>query len=649
MTKGVSKHPYRAVEMRSLVLRLCLTFLLLTVPCTRASGDEVHLAITNVTVIHVKADSAQNARRDNQTVLIAGNKITRVAPSESVDLPANAEVVDGSGMYLVPGFQDMHAHVAWSGDDTTKIILPLLFANGITGIREMGSDNEPPQKTLGELRQLKAAIERGDVLGPRVLGLSRRVNGRPSASLLARVTYNPLTKEHGQAAARNAKSRGVDFIKVYSHLSREAFFGLMDEANRLDLPVAGHLPHAVTPIEASNAGMRSIEHARFPAFACGPGYEAWRLAEAAFYAQQSNNRSQALYRTHLETLVPEFDEETCREILSTFAKNGTWLCPTHTTRQMDASADVPEYRSDPRRKYIAPDRLSEWDRDLNRTAQVPPSIRTHFKAFFKLGLRVTGLAHQHGVPILVGTDCYDTHVFPGFSYHDELQYLSEAGLPPLDILKAATIRAAEFLKIDDESGSIDAGKLADMVLLKADPLSDIRNTTRIHAVIFDGKLHPQDELQRLIQGAESYVAELRQERGPLVQLWDAVISSDLKQLQAALKQGVDVNALDTRRNVAGGNGRRALNYAAIADNPEMIQALLDAGANIDMTNRSGYTPLMHAAESGSTKAATTLINAGASLSAKSRRGQTALEIAEAFKHEDTAAVIRQALSTGKEP
>ena len=533
--------------------------------------------------------------------------------------------------------------MAWPGDDATKIVLPLLFANGVTGIRELGSDNQPPRKTLGELRLLQRAIEKGDVVGPRILALSRVVNGRQDASLVARESFNPLTEEQGRAAARSAKMRDVDFVKVYSHLPRAAFFGLMEEAKRLELPVAGHLPHAVSPIEGSNAGMRSIEHARFPAFACGPAYEDWRQATADYYAKKTNAVSGALFQAHRERLVPEFDEQKCREILDTFAKNGTWLCPTHTTRKMDAFADVPEYRSDVRRKYIGPERLASWDHELNNTARASEPIKTHYKEFFTLGLKVTGMAHQHGVGILVGTDCYDTHVFPGFSYHDELQHLHEAGLSQLDILKSATIRAAEFLEIANDCGSITNGKRADLVLLRADPISDIRNSTQIEAVIFQGVFHPQSELQDMIRGVESHVKDRQQARNQLAQFWDAVIQNDKEQLKAALENGVDVNALDTRP-VAGGNGRRALNWAAQKNHSEMIRLLLEAGAGIDLANRSGYTPLMHAAESGSTDAAKTLLEAGADVGAKNRRGRTALDIANAFDHSETAAVIGKPIS-----
>ena len=470
---------------------------------TAASGDDISLAIENVTLIDVKAEYEHDARLANQTVVIRENKIAQIAPSNEIELPASIDVVNGEGMYLVPGFYDMHVHLAWPEDEATNVVLPLLFAHGITGVREMGSDNSPPRKTLGQLRQLQSAIKRGEQLGPRIVGLCRKIPGRGVG--VDRESFDPRTKDEGRAAARNAALRGVDFIKIYSHLPREAFFGLMEEAQRLGLPVAGHLPHSVRPIEASKAGLQCIEHARFPAYACGPGYETWRSAVIAYDRKETNTHPSRMLRAHQRTLIADFDETKCLEILDTFAKNRTWLCPTHTTRKMDAFADDPEYRSDWRRDFISPNRLSSWDRDLNNTARASEETKEHYKEFFQLGLRVTGLAHERGVPILVGTDCYDTHVFPGFSYHDELRHLHEAGLSPLDVIKAATIQAARFLEIDDQFGDISVGKHADMVLLKKDPLSDIRNTSEIQAVVFDGEIHDSKELRQIVKNVKSHV------------------------------------------------------------------------------------------------------------------------------------------------
>lgn len=618
--------------------------------CVQASDESLHkLAIEDTVVINVLADSQQQARLEHQTVLIEGDRITQVGPNANVTIPADATRIDGTGKYVVPGFWDMHAHVHWPEDDVEKIVLPLMFAHGITGLRDMNSDNGPPLKTLHELRKMRLAIANGELRGPRLMALSRRINGARDANLGARMTVAPQTELQGKMAAQFASYRGVDFIKVYSHLPRKAFFGLMEEANKLGLPVAGHLPQSVTPIEASNAGMRSIEHARFPALACGPGYEPWRSAYAAYTEDGSGTNAGALMREHQATLIAEFDEQLCETICETFAKNGTYFCPTHTTRKMDAFASDPEYRADPRRKYISPQRLAGgWDPDLNATAGVPPQLVKHFKEFFELGLRVTGIAHQKGVRILAGTDSYDTHVFPGFSYHDELQHLRKAGLSELDVLKAATIRPAELLGQSDSFGSVEVGKVADLVILDSDPLDDISNTHSIDSLIFGGRTHDRRKLQMMIQGVEDYVTGLAEQYEAVtaqqLALYDAVIRGDVPGALAAIEDGADVNGLDLRQNVAGGNGRRPLNYAAERNNTDMIEGLLDAGAGINLANRSGFAPLHHAAESGSIDAVKLLIAKGASLNQKNRRGQVPAAVAESFRRNEISVLIRQAMT-----
>ena len=147
---------------------------------------------------------------------------------------------------------------------------------------------------------------------------------------------------------------------------------------------------------------------------------------------------------------------------------------------------------------------------------------------------------------------------------------------------------------------------------------------------------------------KSHVAELRNAQAPLIQLWTAVLNNDISKVRDALKQGIDVNEIDMRSAVAGGNGRRALNYAAIRDNPEMIHELVNAGADIDLANKSGFTPLMHAAEYGAIHAATALIEAGADVTKESLRGHTALQVAELRKDDDMIALLSHALVERKQ-
>ncbi len=468
------------------------------------------LAIERVTIIDPTAESEEQARIPNQTVLIAGNRIEQVGPADTIIVPDNVPRIDGRGRFLIPGFWDMHVHFNRDTDTQLNVMAPLMIAHGITGVRDMLSDCWEPcrlgRRSLAEMRELQRQVNEGEVFAPRLLALSSPLVQGPRGTEDPPF-WQPRTEEQGREVARYLKERGVDFIKPYNGLPRPAFFGMMDEANKVGLAVSGHLPWSMHPIEASHAGMRTIEHARWPGMACNPEHENFRAMHEKFALKEDDWDGEVFGRFR-DAVVPQFDEARCQEIFSTFVKNDTYLVPSHLTREMDAFAGDPDYRNDPRRKYVPPSRLRGWDRDLNATADGPPELLTFYREFFDLGLKITGMAHQAGVKIMVGTDVFDTQVFPGSSYHDELIHLSRAGLSPFEIIKAATYRGAEFLQRTDDFGSVTPGKLADLVLLNADPLLDIQNTAKINRVIFDGMVYDRAELDALIQGVEAYVRRL---------------------------------------------------------------------------------------------------------------------------------------------
>lgn len=476
---------------------------------------EISLAIDNITIIDPTAESSEKAHITNQTILIAGNRIEKVGAVASTTIPQDVLRIDGRGKYILPGFWDMHVHFNRDRDTQLKVMAPLMIANGITSARDMLGDCWEPcgpgRRTLAEMRELQRQVRDGEVLAPRLQALSsalvhgpRSRNGYPTEFP---EFWQPRTEEQGRQLARYLKERGVDFVKTYNSLPRAAFFGMMDEANKIGLEVSGHLPWSVHPIEASDAGMRTIEHARWPAMACNAVHEEFRAMHARFTSEEGGF-DDAILKRFLHAVVPEFDEARCQEIFRAFVRNNTYLVPTHLTREMDAFSSDPEYRNDPRRKYVPPSRLRGWDRDLNNTANSPEDFLEFYREFFDLGLKVTGMAHKAGVKIMVGTDVFDTQVFPGFSYHDELVHLNNAGMSPLDILEAACYRGAEFLRMTDDFGTVMPGKMADLVLLDADPLLDIRNSTQISSVIFNGKLYDREALDAMIQGVEEFVKSL---------------------------------------------------------------------------------------------------------------------------------------------
>ncbi len=228
------------------------------------------LAIVNATVIDVRAGRAV----PGMAIVASGNRIAAVATNESVRLPAAAYVIDAADKYVIPGLWDMHAHLG-AGGLPAEIDMPLLVANGVTGIREMWSDCYPGTDAgdcLAARRTWQRQIESGELLGPRILALAGwPVNGSRGLPKGSPAFFAAENAEQGIELARYFAQRRVDFVKIYPNISREGFFALAKEARRLGLGVAGHETPAVTAIEASDAGQQSFEHARVFLLSCFAG------------------------------------------------------------------------------------------------------------------------------------------------------------------------------------------------------------------------------------------------------------------------------------------------------------------------------------------------------------------------------------------
>lgn len=451
------------------------------------------LVIEGVNVVDVREG---RVLRDHR-VVIDGGVIRSVTPAGRDTVPTADERIDGSEAYLIPGLWDLHAHLRGSGVPPwfiTDWYMPLLVAHGVTGVRDMNSacdgDSDGPI-CLETMREWQARIREGELPGPRILALSSFMLNPPW-------DYE-VSEEQARTAARMFADQDLDFIKVYDRLGRDAFFWLMDEANTLDIEVAGHVPLRVTSTEASNAGVRSIEHARAFLFDCYPGSAEFR----------DTTRTNSPSTATLRAMVDRHDPEACEELFRTLDRNRTWYVPTHVTRRMEAFAGDSAFRNDPRTRYVPPPLMGQWIRDADGVVARDSSVegRRAYRDFYRKGLAITGAAHEAGVAILVGTDAGDSFVFPGSSVHDELGELAKAGLSPAEALRAATWKGAEFLGLTERHGSVDAGKQADLVLLSDDPLVDIENVREIRAVVLDGRYMDRERLDALLEQAESTAAK----------------------------------------------------------------------------------------------------------------------------------------------
>lgn len=450
---------------------------------TRIENATPPLVFTHITVID--ATGAQ-AKRDMSVVIIR-ERIAEIAPSKKLRAPKGAQVIDASGKFLIPGLWDMHVHAFDRG-----LFSPLFIANGITGVRDMFSP-------LPAINQWRKEINDGTIVGPHIVAAGPIVDG-PKPVWPGSIAVS--NADEGIKAVNTVKQGGSDFIKVYSLLPRDAYFAIASEAKRRGMVFAGHVPDSITAAEASDAGQKSIEHLTGVLLGCSSKEEEIRK-DAEARRQSGAGRIVTSYIKNQLTALDSFDNTRANELFARFAKNGTWMDPTLTVLRAIAYVGDSDFRDDPRLSYV-PGYLKNgmWGADPFGLKSRTADDNAAAKRVFQKSLEIVGVMRRSGVQIIAGTDTPNPFVFPGFSLHDELCLLVKAGLTPMEALQAATRNAAVYLGMLDAVGTIEKGKLADLVLLDADPLAEIGNTKKINAVVVGGKLINRAALDQMLVKVE---------------------------------------------------------------------------------------------------------------------------------------------------
>ena len=449
------------------------------------SGQTATPAASTVVITHVTViDVTRGLLRSNMTVVIDGNRIAAVG--NSAKIPHNAKVIDATGKFLIPGLWDMHAHSLT--DNRYEYAFPLLIANGVTGIREMGS-NLLPEK----VNQVRQDVLDGILLGPRFGALTYQILDGPGTQVNTATAVT--TPEEGRQFVRTYKQLGASFIKPYNLLSREVYLAIVDEAKRLKIPVEGHVPVSMTAEEVSDLGQLTIEH-NFDVLVSSSADEvALRKAERADPRRWGAIEAKA---------AATFDEQKTKHLFARFVRNGTWSCPTIIVyRQIIHLDDEAFFLNDSNMKYIPLSQREHWHQTFEQNRQV--NLNSENRRRWEMRSQMVGMMHRAGVQLIAGTDTGALYVIPGFSMHDELQLMVEAGLSTLTVLQSATINAAKFLGKERDLGTIEKGKLADLVLLDGNPLDNIKNTRRIAAVMVNGRYLPKEFLQRMLDDVAATV------------------------------------------------------------------------------------------------------------------------------------------------
>jgi imidazolonepropionase-like amidohydrolase len=452
------------------------------------------LAFTHVTVLDMKGRPAMS----NMTVVVDGNRIRTIQKSKQAKLSKGTKVVDATGKFLLPGLWDMHVHALRQQGYNTDNFFSLFIANGVTGVREMG--NSP--LSITEVQQQRQEIETGKRPGPRFFMCGPLLDGRSS---LWKSTVVVTTEQAGRAAVDSLKKAGVDFIKVYSGLSAPVYFAIADEAKKQGIPFVGHIPQAVTAREASNAGQKSIEHLGEGELllACSAMEESARLERSKLSAIKPGSPEwKDQWISYNQLLLNTYSEEQAKELLALLGKNTTWQCPTLIGTFAAFYVIEASRASEDKLKYLSTSVKEFWTQMTEFRKKINPASIQVLKKHYQLNVQLVGAMNKAGVPLLAGTDELTPHVVPGFSLHEELRLLVEAGLSPLAALQAATLNPAKYFGLTDALGTVEEGKLADLLLLDANPLEDISNTKTIAAVVANGRYFSRQELDQLLEAAQ---------------------------------------------------------------------------------------------------------------------------------------------------
>lgn len=475
--------------------------------------------LKSINIIDVKSGSLLK----NRDIIIKDNIIIAIDTIGILESLSNSLIIDGTNKYLMPGLWDMHTH---SNQYSEWIHHPLFIANGVTGIRDLsGQLNKRDSYFAGSKERLLWNEELSDNkrVTPRyVLQSSFQIDGAYSVPDGFPEFFKLQKSEDVDSLLKFYKKEKVDFIKVYDQIPSESYRQLALQAPKYGMHIAGHKPIFVSLKDAIVLGQRSFEHGRIFLIECFPNADSLR----------TSNNWKDFYSKSKKSMVKEYNPELAKKLMQLMKEHNAYWAPTLQTLKFEAFAHEPAFLQNPNLKYINYiHKKLWWDGDIRHNKKKNLSkVGENFSAeFYNAAKEQIKMASEIGVPIMTGTDVTDTYIFAGFSIHDELEDLTKSGLSNLKALQSATITPAMFVGVDKDYGTIEIGKIADLVILDKNPLDNIVNSKKISSVILNGVYYDSKKIDELKDFTQKLSSSLHMN----VKILYSLISSPLIRLQFA--------------------------------------------------------------------------------------------------------------------
>ncbi|GAA4386004.1 amidohydrolase family protein [Hymenobacter koreensis] len=449
----------------------------------------------DVVIAHANVVDVETGRLlPDQTVCIRQGRIERISKSAATPPPAT-RTIDAQGRYLMPGLWDMHVHFR-GGDSLTNAnrnLLPLYLAHGITTVRDAGGDLTPA------VYRWRQQMEAGQLAGPRIFTSGPKLDG-PKAFWAGSLEIE--TPAQIERALDSLQKLRVDYVKLYeSTISRDAFLNAIAAAEKRGLTTTGHMPYTATLREASERGLDATEHLYYLLKACSAREDS---ITTAVRNSLGTSKPLGLFAV-LPAVLRTYDPAVAQETFRLLAKRRTAVVPTLFIQKLLTELPETDHSRDTMLAYIAPGIQTTYARRIASARAQSPATRAFNKQLGAKFMTLIPVLQAAGVTILAGSDSgpSNSYVYPGASLLGELELLVQAGLTPAQALQAATINGARFLKSDQRSGTIRAGKDADVVLLDGNPLENISHLRRVHTVVSRGNVYTAQDLRAMVQAVKN--------------------------------------------------------------------------------------------------------------------------------------------------